>query len=559
MLHQTDNLLTVLYLRLSREDENEGDSNSIVNQKELLLRYAQEHGFTNIKIISDDGYSGVSFDRPGFQELLSLANAGKVGVIITKDLSRLGRNYIEVGKYSEVLFPGLGIRYIAVNDGFDSDDLDGNELAPFKNLFNEWYARDTSKKIRAVLKSKATSGKSLTNNAPYGYKRGKEGKPHLVIDEEAAEVVRRIYQMCAQGLGPAAIASALRRNKILKPASYRYQTTGNYGTPTDVNEPYGWNQRTIGLILENEVYLGHTVNCRTKVISYKDKRKVKVPKEGQIRIENTHEAIIDQTTWDIVQSIRANKRRHTLLGEVNKYSGLLYCSDCGSSLSLLCKKSKGGRIGFECSNYCNHSYRNQSGCSICTPHRIKETQLDQIVLEEINKALYFARTRTDEFAEYINQKTSAQSRKELNAKTKELAKAKHRSSELATLFTRLYEDSVLGRISEDQYKMLSEAYTTEKRELDAAIPDLEQEVERLKESTSNVQRFTDLAKKYVMIEELTTEILHTFISKIVIHEREKKWGRNSPQQIDIYFRYIDFPTCLDRQQKLNEMATETDE
>ena len=183
MLHQTDNLLTVLYLRLSREDENEGDSNSIVNQKELLLRYAQEHGFTNIKIISDDGYSGVSFDRPGFQELLSLANAGKVGVIITKDLSRLGRNYIEVGKYSEVLFPGLGIRYIAVNDGFDSDDLDGNELAPFKNLFNEWYARDTSKKIRAVLKSKATSGKSLTNNAPYGYKRGKEGEPHLVIDE----------------------------------------------------------------------------------------------------------------------------------------------------------------------------------------------------------------------------------------------------------------------------------------------------------------------------------------------------------------------------------------
>ena len=299
MLHQTDNLLTVLYLRLSREDENEGDSNSIVNQKELLLRYAQEHGFTNIKIISDDGYSGVSFDRPGFQELafhqrfpktykiisddgysgvtfnrpgfqelLRLANAGKVGVIITKDLSRLGRNYIEVGKYSEVLFPGLGIRYIAVNDGFDSDDLDGNELAPFKNLFNEWYARDTSKKIRAVLKSKATSGKSLTNNAPYGYKRGKEGEPHLVIDEETAPVVRRIYQMCAQGLGPAAIASALRRDKILKPASYRYQTTGNYGTPTDVNEPYGWNQRTIGLILENEVYLGHTVNCRTKKLRF---------------------------------------------------------------------------------------------------------------------------------------------------------------------------------------------------------------------------------------------------------------------------------------------------
>ena len=554
MLHQTDNLLTVLYLRLSREDENEGDSNSIVNQKELLLRYAQEHGFTNIKIISDDGYSGVSFDRPGFQELLSLANAGKVGVIITKDLSRLGRNYIEVGKYSEVLFPGLGIRYIAVNDGFDSDDLDGNELAPFKNLFNEWFARDTSKKIRSVLRTKAMSGKSLITRAPYGYRRGGEGEPHFVIDEEAAQIVKRIFRMCAQGLGPTVIATTLKNEKILKPTIYRYQKIGNYGTSTDINEPYAWSTLSVNNILENEVYLGHTVNCRTRVISYKDKRQIRTPKEEQIRIENTHEAIIDQTTWDIVRSIRATKRRRNNLGEVNKYSGLLYCYDCGAPLYFICCKSQGGRVGFTCSNYRKHA-----GFELCSPHRIKETQLDQIVLEEINKALYFARTKTDEFAEYINQKTSAQSRKELNAKMKDLAKAKRRSSELTTLFTRLYEDNVLGRISDDQYKMLSDAYTTEKRELDATIPDLEQEVERLKESTSNVQRFTDLAKKYVVIEELTTEILHTFISKIVIHEREEKGSKYSPQQIDIYFRYIDFPTCLDRQQKLNEMVTETDE
>ena len=554
MLHQTDNLLTVLYLRLSREDENEGDSNSIVNQKELLLRYAQEHGFTNIKIISDDGYSGVSFDRPGFQELLSLANAGKVGVIITKDLSRLGRNYIEVGKYSEVLFPGLGIRYIAVNDGFDSDDLDGNELAPFKNLFNEWYARDTSKKIRAVFRAKAASGKTLCTKAPYGYRIGKEGEPNYVIDEEAAEVVKRIFRMCADGMGPTAIAKTLKDEKIVKPAIHRYQTIGNYGTPTDVNEPYEWSARTVGNILEKEIYLGHTVNCRTRVISYKDKRQIRTPKEEQIRIENTHEAIIDQATWDIVQSIRANKRRPNRLGEVNKYSGLLYCSDCGARLYFVCRRCQGGRVGFICSNYRKHT-----GFNVCTTHQIKESQLDQIVLEEINKALYFARTRTDEFAEYISQKTSAQSRKELNAKMKELGKAKRRSSELTTLFTRLYEDSVLGRISEDQYRMLSEAYTNEKRELDAAIPDLEHEIEQLKESTSNVQRFTDLAKKYVVIEELTTEILHTFISKIVVHEREKKRSKNSPQQIDIYFRYIDFPTCLDRPEKFKEISAKTDE
>ena len=244
----------------------------------------------------------------------------------------------------------------------------------------------------------------------------------------------------------------------------------------------------------------------------------------------------------------------TLLGEVNKYSGLIYCADCGAQHHLLCNSQRGGRVGFQCGNY-----RHVSNLKRCTPHFVKETELDQIVLEEINKALYFARTRTDEFAEYISQKTSAQSRKELNAKMKELTKAKRRSCELTTLFTRLYEDSVLGRINDEQYRMLSEAYTKEKRELDAAIPDLEHEVEQLKESTTNVQRFTDLAKKYVVIGELTTEILHTFINKIVIHEREKKWCRNSPQQIDIYFRYIDFPTCLDRQQKLDEMMADLDE
>ena len=439
-------------------------------------------------------------------------------------------------------------------DNLLTDDLDGNELAPFKNLFNEWYARDTSKKIRAVFRAKAASGKTLCTRAPYGYRIGKEGEPNFVIDEEAAEVVKRIFRMCAQGIGLSAIAHTLKSECILKPSFYFYKTEGHYRTRTDIDTPYGWTRMTIRNMLENEVYLGHTVNCRTRIVSYKDKRKVNVPKEEQIRIENTHEAIIDQTTWDIVQSIRANKRRVTRLGEVNKYSGLLYCSDCGSHLYFLCTRSLGGRVGFVCSNYRKHMESHK-----CTPHFIREIELDQIVMEEINKALYFARTRTDEFAEYISQKTSAQSRKELNAKMKELTKAKRRSSELTTLFTRLYEDSVLGRISDEQYRMLSEAYTTEKRELDATIPDLEQEVERLKESTSNVQRFTDLAKKYVVIEELTTEILHTFISKIVIHEREKKSSKNSPQQIDIYFRYIDFPTCLERMEKLSEITTETNE
>lgn len=530
------NKITALYCRLSKDDLNVGDSDSIVHQRAILEKYAKDNCFPNIRVFVDDGYSGVSFDRPGFQEMYKLIETGKVGIVITKDLSRLGRNYIEVGNYTEFVFPRYGVRYIAINDNYDSLFSDNNELAPFKNLFNEWYARDTSKKIRAVFKAKAERGQRLGTTIPYGYRRDPDsGKEcHLLINEETAPVVRMIFSMCSKCIGPSNIAKALKEKKILKPTLYRFQKEGKYGTHTDIENPYNWDWHTIANILDNEIYLGHTINCRTRIASFKDKRTIKVPKEEQLRFENTHEAIIDQETWDIVHKVREGRIRKTRMGEINKYSGLIYCADCGRKHHLYRGRTiKRESYSFICGNYHKHV-----GEEKCTPHSIREVVLDEIVLEEINKAIYYARNNTKEFTDYISKKTSSQYRKELNAKTAELSKAEKRIVELKSLFKRLYEDNVLGRISDEQYRMLSLDYNDEQNELEQSIPDLQKEIDTLKCECTNVQKFLKIVRKYVCIQELTPEVLRTFISKIVVHEREKKHSQTSPQHIDIYFRYI---------------------
>ena len=528
--------ITALYCRLSKDDLNVGDSDSIVHQRAILEKYAEDNCFPNIRVFVDDGYSGVSFDRPGFQEMYKLIEAGKVGIVITKDLSRLGRNYIEVGNYTEFIFPRYGVRYIAINDNYDSLFSDNNELAPFKNLFNEWYARDTSKKIRAVFKAKAERGERLGTTIPYGYRRdpnsGKECR--LLINEETAPVVKMIFAMCAEGIGPSNISKALEERKILKPTMYRFMREGKYGTHTDTENPYKWNERTIADILDNEIYLGHTINCRTRIASFKDKRTIKVPKEEQLRFENTHEAIIDQETWDIVRKVREGRIRKTRMGEINKYSGLIYCADCGKKHYFV----RGKTVKRENYNFICGNYRKHVGEEKCTPHSIREVVLDEIVLEEINKALYYARNNTKEFTDYISKKTSSQYRKELNSKTAELSKAEKRIVELKSLFKRLYEDNVLGRISDEQYRMLSADYNDEQKELEASIPKLQKEIDTLKNECTNVQKLLDIVRKYVCVQVLTPEVLRTFISKIVVHEREKKHSQTSPQQIDIYFRYI---------------------
>lgn len=533
MSNQTEKI-TALYCRLSQEDENKGDSNSIQNQRAILEKYAKDNGFENIQVFIDDGYSGVSFNRPDFQRLLEMMEQGKVATLITKDLSRLGRNYIEVGNYTEMLFPRWNVRYIAVNDNYDSLYSEGNEFAPFKNLFNEWFARDTSKKIRAVVKAKAERGERVSTQIPYGYKKDPDIKGHLLVDEETAPVVRMIFDLCAAGNGPRIIANILREKKILKPTVYRYRQIGNYGCITDTEDIYGWNDRTVAGILDNEVYLGHTINCKTTVASYKDKRKLERPESEWLRFENTHEAIIDQATWDIVRKVRAGKRRRTSMGDLNKYNGLLCCSDCGSKLYFV----RGTTIKPENYRFICNRYRKHMGEEQCTPHSIKKVVLDEIILEEIRKTTYYARAKTQEFVEFINKKSSSENKRELTSKTNELNKLEKRNADLNALFKRLYEDNVLGKITNEQFRMLSDEYNAEQREIQEQIPRLKSEIEDLKAASTNVDKFIGIVNKYTDLKELTHEVLRVFIAKVVIHERDCKWSKTAEQQIDIYFRYI---------------------
>lgn len=543
--NQQNNKITALYCRLSQEDELKGDSNSIQNQRAILEKYAKDNGFENTEVFVDDGYSGVSFNRPGFQNLLERMENGEVAALITKDLSRLGRNYIEVGQYTELIFPRLDVRYIAINDNYDSLYSEGNELAPFKNLFNEWYARDTSKKIRAVVKAKAERGERVGTVIPYGYKKDPDVKGHLIVDEETAPIVKMIFDLCAEGKGPKVISNILSEKKILKPTMYRYQNTGVTGAITDMETPYAWNDRTVAGILDNEVYLGHTINCRTTVVSYKDKRKKNRPENEWYRNENTHEAIVDQITWDIVRKVREGKRRRTSMGDNDKYSGLLYCADCGSKLYFV----RGTTIKPEAYNFICSRYRKHMGEALCTPHTIREQALDEIVLEEIRSVTYYARTHTSEFADFIRQKSSAESRRELNARTVELGKLEKRNAELNTLFKRLYEDNVLGKVTNEQFRMLSDGYNEEQRMIGEEIPKLREAIESLKASATNVEKFLEVARKFTDLKELTPEILRTFIRRIVIHERNKKHSKDAEQEIDIYFTHIG---------NLNRFGTETD-
>ena len=532
--NQFENKITALYCRLSQEDELKGDSNSIQNQRAILEKYAKDNGFENIEVFVDDGYSGVSFNRPDFQRLLEMMEQGKVATLITKDLSRLGRNYIEVGQYTEMLFPRWEVRYIAINDNYDSLYNEGNELAPFKNLFNEWYARDTSKKIRAVVKAKAERGERVGTVVPYGYRKDPDVKGHLLVNEDTAPVVRLIFSLCAEGKGPKVIANILREKQILKPTAYRYQTSGKYGATTDTEDIYGWNDRTVAGILDNEIYLGHTINCRTTVVSYKDKRKKDVPESEWYRFENTHEAIIDKVTWDIARKVRDGKRRRTNMGDVDKYSGLLYCADCGSKLYFV----RGTTIKPEAYNFICSRYRKHMGHELCTPHTIREMALDEIVLEEIRSVTYYARANTAQFVSFIQQKSSAESRRELNAKTAELGRLEKRNGDFNALFKRLYEDHVLGKVTSEQFRMLSEGYNEEQRTIQEEIPKLRKAIEDLKASSTNVECFLEIVRKYTDIKELTPEILRTFISKIVIHERSRKHAKDAEQDIDIYFTHI---------------------
>lgn len=524
---------TALYCRLSQDDGIEGDSNSIQNQKAILQKFAEDHHFPSPCFYVDDGFSGGNFQRPAFQQMISDMENGEIGIIVTKDLSRLGRNQLHTGLYIEERFPMFGVRYIAINDNVDTDSSESNDLMPFKNLFNEWFIRDTSRKIRAVLKAKAERGERLGSRAPYGYRKAPDTKK-LIVDEEAAAIVRRIFAMCASGSGPSQIARILKKEQILTPTMYAYTRCGITHTCLDTAHPYNWSDSAIANLLENEIYLGNTVNMKHSSRSYKDKRRVEHPREECMVFENTHPALITREVWDIVQRVRKNKRRLTKMEEQNKYSGLVFCADCGSNMVLHRAHTMSASYNhFTCRTY-------KKDWEACTGHYIRECVLDEVVLEDLRRVTAMARERPEEFAAYIGSRQSAEIQREIRRQEKELAAMRKRKAELDAIFKKLYEDSVLSRITTEQFQMLSSSYTEEQNQIAAGIPQKEADIQRLRETVSGTDGFLDKAKRYMDITELTPELLRLFIEKIVVHEKEVKWSKHAPQTVEIYYNGIGF-------------------
>ena len=529
---------TILYGRLSQEDmqktNRKDDSNSIQNQRLLLEKYAADHGFENTRFIYDDGYSGTNFNRPGWQEFLKLMDAGKVETLIVKDMSRLGREYLQVGQYTELIFPSNGIRFIAVNDGVDSLYESTNDFTPFRNIMNEFYAKDCSKKGRSVVRLKAETGARIASRPCYGYmKDPADPKRHILPDPDSAWVVKHIFQLCVEGKGPTQIAKQLTREKIFSPVSFYYEKYGVELTGESPAEPYKWSAQTVARILEDETYLGHTVNLKTTTLSYKNKKTIQRPESERLRFENTHEPLIDRQTWEIVQSIRQHKRRRANFAEQNMFSGLVYCMDCGGTMVLHRAHTMDAvKNNFMCSTY------KKKGKDVCSAHYIRELDLYAIVLDDLRRVTHFARQNQRRFAEYIGMKMGKEAAKEISLLQKKLDAMTRRRGELSALFKRLYEDSVLGRIPDEQYRLLSQDYMAEQKAIDEELPQLTEALQNLKDSSTNIDRFLENARKYTEIQELTAEILHTFIERIEVGEREERYSRTAPQEIRIVYRDI---------------------
>ena len=524
-----------LYIRLSKEDENEGPSESVNNQKSLLDDFVKKHRLSVYDTHIDDGWSGTNFDRPDFQRMIGDIEAKKVNMVITKDLSRLGRDYIMTGHYMERYFPEKRVRYISLLDGIDTGvESSANDITPFRATMNDMYAKDISKKIKSVKRDKQRKGQFIGGKPMYGYKMHPTEKNKIVIDEEVAPIVRRIFAMCAGGSGPSQIARILKKEQILTPTMYAYTKYGMTHTGLDTQRPYHWSGDTVADMLENEIYLGNTVNMKYSTKSYKDKRRVEHPREECMVFENTHPALITREVWDMVQRVRKNKRRLTKMEEQNKYSGLVFCADCGSNMVL----HRAHTMSASYNHFTCRTYKKDG--EACTGHYIRECVLDEIVLEDLRRVTSAAREHPEKFAAYIGSKQSAELQREIRRQEKELAAMRKRKMELDTIFKKLYEDSVLGRITTEQFQMLSGSYTEEQSRITAGIPQKESEIQCLRETVSGTDSFLDKAKRYTDITELTPELLRLFIEKIVVHEKEVKWSKHAPQTVEIYYNGIGY-------------------
>ena len=512
------NKITALYCRLSQDDMLAGESNSITNQKDILLKYAQDNRLPNPQFYIDDGWSGTNFNRPDFQRMVHDMENGKIGIIITKDLSRLGRDYLMTGQYIELIFPDHDVRYIAINDNVDTAKS-VDDMMVFRNVFNDFYAKDVSRKVRAVFKAKGQSGKPLAVNPPYGYKKSDDDKNVWIVDEPAAEIVKRIFKLCIAGRGPLQIAKLLTAEGVPTPSS-RFRS----------DAPTRWDQRGVRDILERVEYVGHTANFKTTKKSYKCKKRIDNPRNDWLIFENTHEPIVSQHDFDLVQQIRANKLRPQRCAEVSPFSGIVFCADCGRKLYL--NRGKGitkQTESLKCSTYSQHYDE-------CTAHYIRTCVLSEIILCEINKLLGSVKDDENSFVKRAMENSSASHLDEVKKAKRLLAKHERRIDELDKLFTRLYEDNVLGKINDERFAQMSAGYTDEQKKLKEDAENLRSLIGAQEQKSSDISRFLQAVRKYEHISELTPKIMHEFIDKIIVHEPDKSSGHRE-QEVEIHFRF----------------------
>lgn len=545
-----DEGITALYERLSQEDKLEGESNSIANQKKILERYCREHGITAYRHYDeDDGYSGTNFNRPGFQRMLADIKAGKIKRVIVKDMSRFGRDYLQVGFYTDMLFPDFGVHFIAVNDGVDSTRGE-NEFTAIRNVFNEMYARDTSKKIRATWQSKGKSGEHLTTIPPYGYMKDPDNKKKWIIDEEAAAVVQQIFALCVSGMGPTQIAKWLEKHEIYNPTAYS-QAKGRPVTNKPTANPYKWTNETVSRTLERIEYLGHTVNFKTRKQSYKSKKKLWNDPSEWVIFENTQPPIVEESVFLIVQNIRRSRRRPTKMGDMGIFSGLLYCAECGGKM-YQCRATNftEEQKYFICSTY-------RKGKDLCTTHSIKNVVLHEIVLRNLREAIEYV---TQYEAEFIQEAADSRLRErdaEFSRKRETLSRAESRIAELDNLFKHLYEDNVTGKLSDERFIKMSRDYELEQENLKSMAEVLREEIKQQEKQKTNVKAFISVIKKYTDMQELDASILREFIDRIEVSHTDKK---SKTREITIVYNFIgafDFERAKEKAQNTTQKQQRT--
>ena len=541
--------ITALYERLSRDDEMVGDSNSIVNQKKMLEDYAKQNGYTNIEHFTDDGYSGGSFDRPDWKRMVAGIEDGSIGTVIVKDMSRIGRDYLQVGFYTEVMFKEKEVHFIAIANGVDNQKRESSEFAPFLNIMNEWYIRDSSRKVTTVLRARGMEGKHTTNNAIYGYRKSEEDKNQWVIDEEAAEVVRRIYRMSLEGKGPYEIARILSEEQIERPSYYLAKRgLGTCRSNNNTATPYVWRGAMVRDILSKPEYMGHTVNFRSYKESYKDKRAKRTPKEDWVIFKNTQEAIVSEEMWNKVQELRKTVRRTDTVGEANPFTGLLYCADCGAKMynhrggagrarnwkGELNGKRRPDRDEYNCSTY---NLSRQSYDKQCSQHYIRTEVVRKLVLETIKAVSDYVITNEEEFINRIYSTSRDKQKESIRSLKRKIAQDTKRVNELNMLMKKLYEDNISGKLSDKRFEFMLSEFENEQDTLEISMENAKAEIEKYESDTVRADKFIELVKRYTDFSELTTPMLNEFVEKLLVDEADYSSGVRV-QEVEIYLNFI---------------------